>query len=139
MRLQIPSVNQELLPLQATASGGGVGERAMPAAPGAALLLRRGRRPLPPLPGRQLHAQQERLRLGGILPPVLRRRGALGGGRDGGGELRVRLEDIQTSEAVSRPRRPPPVPSAETPSPPRLYIRSDTFTQALNIKTEQSH
>ena len=138
-------MNQELLPLQAAAeSGGGVGgERgAVPAAAGAALLLRRGRRPLPPLPGRQLHAQQERLRLGGVLPPVLRRRGALGGrGRgDGGGELRVRLEDIQTSEAVSRPRRPPPVPSAETPSPPpRLYIRSDTFTQALNIKTEQSH
>ena len=96
-------MNQELLPLQAAASGGGVGERAVPAATGAALLLRRGRRPLPPLPGRQLHAQQERLRLGGVLPPVLRRRGTLGGGGDGGGELR----EIQTSEAVSRPRRHP--------------------------------
>ena len=96
-------MNQELLPRQAAASGGGVGERTVPAAAGAALLLRRGRRPLPPLPGRQLHAQQERLRLGGVLPPVLRSRGALGGGGRGdrGGELRVRWEKTQTSEAVS--------------------------------------
>jgi hypothetical protein len=55
---------------------------------GVALLLRRGQREVPPIPGRQLHEEQEHVRLGGILPQVVR-----GGGTPGRGVKSVVLTE----------------------------------------------